>query len=115
MLTSFDDYFIHQTPHPVTIPSTSDRHAYDRYWFNGYTSDGSLFFGIGAARYPNLGGQDCGFSVIHDGVQHCFHASRRMPVDPADMSVGPFSIEVLEPLKSLRVVVNSRFCTKFLN
>ncbi len=54
MLTSFDDYFIHQTPHPVTTPSTSDRHAYDRYWFNGYTTDGNLFFGIGAARYPNL-------------------------------------------------------------
>ena len=106
MLTSFDDYFIHQTPHPVTTPSTSDRHAYDRYWFNGYKNDGSLFFGIGAARYPNLGVQDCGFSVVHDGVQHCFHASRRMPVDPADMSIGPFSIEVLEPLKSLRVVID---------
>ena len=81
MLTSFDDYFIHQTPHPVTVPSTSDRHAYDRYWFNGYTSDGSLFFGIGAARYPNLGVQDCGFSVIHDGVQHCFHHERRQFAD----------------------------------
>ena len=105
VLTSFDDYLIHQTPRPVAIPATSDRNAYDRFWFNGYTDDGGLYLGIGAARYPNLGIQDCGLTVVHDGVQHAFHASRRMPDDPSDMTIGPFRIEILEPMKRLRVVL----------
>lgn len=107
MLSSFDDYFVHQTPRPVAIPATTDRNAYDRFWFNGYTDDGGLYLGIGSARYPNLGILDCGFTVVHDGVQHAFHASRRMPDDPSDMTIGPFRIEILEPMKRLRVVLDT--------
>ena len=36
MLTKFDDYPIHQTSEPIAVVATTDRHAYDRYWFNGY-------------------------------------------------------------------------------
>ena len=36
MLSKFDDYPIHQTSQPLRQPATADRHAYDRYWFNGY-------------------------------------------------------------------------------
>ena len=105
MLTSFDDYFVHQTPRPVAVSATTDRNAYDRFWFNGYTDDGTLYLGIGSARYPNLGIQDCGLTAIHDGVQYAFHASRRMPDDPSDMTVGPFRIQILEPMRRLRVVL----------
>ena len=49
MLSKFDDYPIHQTPEPVAVPATTDRNAYDRYWFNGYAGDGEFYFGIGAA------------------------------------------------------------------
>ena len=69
MLTKFDDYPIHQTPEPLAVVATSDRHAYDRYWFNGYQDDGAFYFGIGAAVYPNLGIVDCGLSIVHDGEQ----------------------------------------------
>ena len=54
MLSKFDDYPIHQTPEPIAVPVSTDRNAYDRYWFNGYTDDGEFYFGIGAALYPNL-------------------------------------------------------------
>jgi len=106
MLSSFDDYFVHQTSRPVAVPATTDRNAYDRFWFNGYTDDGSLYLGIGSARYPNLGIQDCGLTIVHDGVQYAFHASRRMPDDPSDMTIGPFRIEILEPMMRLRVVLD---------
>ena len=46
---------------PIAQPATSDRNAYDRYWFNGYQDDGEFYFGVGAALYPNLGILDCGF------------------------------------------------------
>ena len=105
MLSKFDDYAIHQTPEPVAQPATTDRNAYDRYWFNGYDRDGAFYFGIAMGLYPNRGIIDCGFSIVIDGEQHAFHGSRRAPGEPSDTSVGPLRIEIIEPMKSLRVVL----------
>ena len=106
MLSKLDDYPIHQTPEPIAHPASSDRNVYDRYWFNGYQDVGSFYFGIGAGLYPNLGILDCGFSLVHDGVQYAFHASRRAPDERSEIEVGPFRIEILEPMMSLRVVLD---------
>src|SRR5258708_2327663 len=101
MLSKFDDYPIHQNATPIAHPSTGDRNAYDRYWFNGITED--MYFGVGAALYPNLGILDCGLSIVRDGEQHAFHGSRRAPAEPTDVSVGPFRIEVIEPMRRIAV------------
>lgn len=106
MLSRLDDYPVHQTSHPLRQPVSSDRHHYDRYWFNGYDRDGEFYFGIGAALYPNLGILDCGVSIVRGGEQHAFHASRRAPLEPTELEVGPFRLEILEPMKSLRVTVD---------
>ena len=106
MLSRFDDYPIHQTPQPVAIPASSDRNVYDRYWFNGYQDDGEFYFGIGSAIYPNLGIMDCGRSIVRDGEQHSFHASRRAPKEPTETVVGPFEIDVLEPMRRIRVTLD---------
>ena len=98
MLSKLDDYPIHQTSEPIAHTATSDRHHYDRYWLNGYADDAEFYFGIGAALYPNLGIMDCGFSIVCDGEQHAFHASRRAPREPTDVRVGPFQLEILEPI-----------------
>ncbi|MEE3140516.1 MAG: hypothetical protein VX270_04985, partial [Actinomycetota bacterium] len=105
LLSSFDDYYIHQTSRPIATPATTDRNAYDRSFFNGYTDTGDLYFGISSARYPNLEIQDCALTVVHGGQQPAFHGSRRAPRDPHDMSTGPFRIEILEPMMTLRVVL----------
>ena len=105
MLSRFDDFPIHQTPEPIAHPASSDRNVYDRYWFNGYAEDGELYFGIGMGLYPHRGILDCGFSIVRGGEQHAFHASRRAPSDPSETEVGPFRIEVLEPMRSLRVTL----------
>ena len=49
MLTRYDDYPIHQTADPVAHPSTSDLNFYDRYFFNGFTRTGDLYFGASMA------------------------------------------------------------------
>lgn len=105
MLSKLDDYPIHQTAEPIAHPATSDRNAYDRYWFNGYAADAEFYFGIAAALYPNLGIMDCSFSILRDGVQHSFHASRRAPSEPSQVEIGPFRIDILEPMRRLRVVI----------
>jgi hypothetical protein len=104
MLSRFDDYPVHQTPEPVAHPASSDRNVYDRYWFNGYAEDGEFYFGVGMAIYPNRGILDCGFSIVRGGEQHAFHGSRRAG-DPSDTAVGPFRIEILEPMRRVRVAL----------
>ena len=106
MLTLFDDYPIHQTPDPVAVPVTTDRDVYERYWFNGYSRAADMYLGIGAALYPHLGIQDCGISIVHDGVQHAFHASARATEEPTDMRVGPFDVEIVDPMRSCRVTLD---------
>ncbi|MEY2883792.1 MAG: hypothetical protein RL490_1516 [Pseudomonadota bacterium] len=107
MLNRLDDYPVHQTPEPLAVLATSDRNAYDRSWFNGYAPDGSYYFGIGMAVYPHRGILDCAFSVVRPGgLQHCFYGSRRAPIERTEMQVGPFRIEVVEPMRRTRVILD---------
>jgi len=105
VLSSFDDYPVHQTPEPVAQPASSDRNVYDRYWLNGYAEDGEFYFGVGMGLYPNRRILDGAFSIVRGGEQHAFHVSRRAPQDPRETEAGPFRIEVLEPMRRVRVVL----------
>jgi hypothetical protein len=49
--------------------------------------------------------QDAHFSVAVDGVQHSFHASRRIADNPMDSSAGPMRVEVLEPMRRIRLAI----------
>lgn len=104
MLTKADDYPIHQTADPIAIAGT-DRNFYDRYFFNGYTADGSIFFAAALGVYPHLNILDGAFCVVRDGVQYNLHASRHLDMERMDTTVGPLAIDVLEPLRRLRIRV----------
>ena len=103
MISRLDDYCIHQTPDYVRVPGTTDRNFYDRYFFNGYRTDGSLSFGAAFGRYPNRFVQDAHFTFVVDGIQRSLHASDALGGDPADAVVGPLRVEVLEPMRVLRL------------
>lgn len=105
MLTKGDDYPIHQTPEPIAYSGT-DRNFYDRYFFNGYSPDGEVYFAMSFGVYPHLNIMDSSFSVIVDGVQHSVHASRVLHMERLDLNVGPLSIDVVEPLEVLRIRVD---------
>ena len=102
MLTWGDEYPIHQTPEPVWVAG-SDRNFYDRYFFNGYAPDGSGFFAAALGIYPHLDIIDAHFTVVRNGVQHCIHASAELRMERMAMAVGPFSVEIVEPLNVLRL------------
>ncbi len=113
MLSSFDDFPVHQTSRPVAQTVSSDLNHYDRYFFNGYTRDTRLYFAVAMGLYPNRHVADAAFSVVVDGGrvdgrQINVHASRRAPTDRAEANeVGPIRVEVLEPLNALRVQVEA--------
>lgn len=103
MITSFDDYCIHQTWEPIAHRSECDRNAYDRYWFGGGDMGGDFFFEIGCGFYPNRHVMDGHFSVSLDGAQRSFHSSRRCPLDRSRNVIGPFEISIEEPLRQVRL------------
>lgn len=104
VLTRGDDFPIHQTPEPVAFAGT-DRNFYDRYFFNGYTPDGALFFAVAFGVYPHLDVSDAHLSVVVDGMQHNLHASCEIGMERMALQCGPLGIEVLEPLHKIRIVV----------
>lgn len=105
MLTKADDYPVHQTPEPIAFAG-QDRNFYDRYFFNGYSADGSLFFAAAMGFYPQLGIVDAAFSLVVDGIQHNVRASRHIALgERLDFHVGPIRITVIEPLQQLRVTL----------
>ena len=104
MLTKADDYPIHQLPIPVSEVG-SERNFYDRYFFNGYNQEGDIFFAVALCLYPNLNIMDGSFVFIHEGVQHNYRYSRILDLERLNTKVGALEIQVLEPLKKLKVLM----------
>ena len=105
MLTKGDEYPIHQLPEPIAYAG-SDPNFYDRYFFNGYSMEDEAFFAMALGVYPHVNIIDASFSVIKDGIQHNLRASRHLGMERMDTNIGPISLEILEPLKSLRIVID---------
>ncbi len=106
MITPGDDFPIHQTADPIATP-TGGSNFYDRYFFNGYSEDGSSFFAVAMGFYPNLGVVDAAFSVQRDGIQHNVRASKSVvAMDRMCLEVGPIEIAVEVPLRRHRIRVD---------
>ena len=105
MISKGDDYPIHQTPEPIAYAGT-DRNFYDRYFFNGYSPDGEVYFAVALGVYPHLNIMDAAFGVRIGDRQYNIKASRHLGMERMDTQVGPIRIEVIEPLKRLRITVD---------
>ena len=102
-LSPLDDFPFHQTSESLAHVATSDRNFYDRYYFNLHHCADDLFLALGVGQYPNLGVTDAFAAVVYRGVHRVVRASRELGADRGDTCVGPFRVEVLEPLNRLRV------------
>jgi hypothetical protein len=103
MLSALDESLFHQIPTTFDHVGTSDPRFFDRWWFAAYEPSGAGALQFTLAVYNNQDVADGGFVVVHDGRQHNLRASRtlRPRFEPV---VGPLSVEVVEPLRHLRLV-----------
>jgi len=109
MVGPLDEYPIHQVPLPVAWPATSDRRFYDRCYLNAHDRTGDIFVITGAGWYPNLGTKDAFVLVRRGDVQTAVHLSDALDgsgADRLDQRVGAYRVEVSEPLRRLRVVLD---------
>jgi len=105
MLTKGDDFPIHQLSSPVSEVGTS-RNFYDRYFFNGYSKDGKIYFAAAMCVYPNLNIIDAAFTISFDGIQHNCRASRVLNEERLNTKVGSIELSVIKPLKKIGLKVN---------
>lgn len=102
LLTKADDYPVHQLPEPIATAG-SDRNFYDRYFFNAQSPDGKGFLAAALGVYPHLNVMDAAFCWMEGGVQRSVFAQKLLGMERMDTHAGPISVEVVEPLKKLRV------------
>jgi hypothetical protein len=103
VLSPLDESLFHQIPSTFDHVGTSDPRFFDRWWFAAYDPDGGGAIQLTLAVYNNMNVCDAGLVVIADGLQHNVRASRSLRPRFAT-EVGPFRVEVLEPLRRLRLV-----------
>ncbi len=103
-LSPLGDFPFHQAAESLAHVATGDRNFYDRYYFNCHGSSDELFAVFGLGQYPNLGVTDAFCAVLHDRTHRVVRASRQLGADRSDTTVGPLRVEVVEPLRRLRVV-----------
>jgi hypothetical protein len=99
-----DEYPIHQAPLSLAQVASSDRNFYDRCYFNAHAKSDELLLVTGLGVYPNLGVIDAYATVRRGERQWAVRFSDALGDDRLDQRVGPYRIEVLEPLRRLRLV-----------
>jgi hypothetical protein len=92
----------------VAWAGSSDRNFYDRCYLNAHDRTGDLFLITGMGFYPNLGTKDAFVLLRRRDEQTAVHlgdAADPRGADRLDQQVGAYRIEVVEPLRKLRVVL----------
>jgi hypothetical protein len=101
---ALDEYPVHQLPLSMRYAGSSDRNFYDRCYFNAHDRSGDVFLVTGLGVYPNLGVVDA-YAVVRRGTrQWSLRCSDALDDRGLDARVGPYRVEVMEPLSRVRVV-----------
>jgi hypothetical protein len=104
---ALDEYPIHQVPRSLRHTETSDRNFYDRCYFNAHRCTDELFLITGLGVYPNVGVTDA-YAVVRRGDrQWSVRMSDALDERSMNAQVGPYRVEVVEPLRRIRLVCDT--------
>jgi hypothetical protein len=105
-LSPFDEYPIHQTPHPFAYVPSTDFTWDEGCYFGVFNAEQKVFLATGYRVNPNTD-MIGGFALLNvAGKQHTVRFSRCWRRDMTTR-IGPFSVDVVEPLRTLRVKLAS--------
>lgn len=102
-LNPFDDYPYHQGMMPLHIPATSDPHYQDGYYFAFFRPGRHVFCGL--RLHPNTNVMDGYAGVVEGPEQRDVRASRPLLPRHGELSVGPLTVEILEPMVRQRIAL----------
>jgi hypothetical protein len=98
-----DEFPLHQAPYSLAHAASSDRNFYDRSYWNAHDRSGEVFLITGLGQYPNLGVTDAFACIRRGDLQHTIRMSDVLGADRMNQQVGPYRIEVIDPLNELRI------------
>lgn len=102
-LTRMDEYPRHQIPGTFDSVDSDSVHWNDGFYFTlGDEQSGATLFAA-IRLYPNTDVMDGFACVTVDGRQHNLRWSRRLRPGIDDIAVGPLALEILDPLRTLRL------------
>lgn len=105
MIGPADEYPIHQVPQPIAWPATSDRNFYDRSYHSVMNQSGDFMLATGMGYYSNLGTKDA-FVVFRRGDHQIgLNLGDAIDHDRLRPRVGPYRVEVIEPLTQVRLLL----------
>ncbi len=103
MLTKYDEFVCHQIVATFDSVETSAREWTERLWFCAHDITGKMMLVAGFGFYPNRNIIDAFACLSVEGkTQYNVRASRELRPRIDEVEVGPFSYQVIEPLKRLR-------------
>jgi hypothetical protein len=106
MLTKNDELLCHQFASTFDHVGTSDPKWTERIVVFAFDTSGKMNFLTGLARYANRNIMDAyGMVTVDNKTAHIVRASRELRPETADLRVGPFSYQVVEPLKKVRATL----------
>lgn len=105
MLSKTDEFPLHQTPDTFASILSGDQH-----WNNGHyiclcDTDGEVQLVSTVRTYQNNDVLDGFVCIRHEGNQHNYRVSRRWRPDIDHYGAGPLRIEIIEPMKAIRLVL----------
>jgi hypothetical protein len=105
-LTALDETPLHQVPLEFEHAGTTDHRFFDRHMGSAFARDGSAGVTFGMGLYKNMNVID-GFAAVQRRAQTQYNLRLSRALRPElEMKLGAFRIEIVEPLKSLRYVLD---------
>jgi hypothetical protein len=105
MLLGIDEYPFHQLTQPFAGVGTSDSQWNDGHYVCVSDAAGAVSLATNLRLYHNNDVLDGFVCIRHDGRQHNIRLSRRLRPDLEHLGVGPLHLEIVEPLKIVRLML----------
>ena len=106
MLTRYDEFLCHQVATTFDHVGTSAREWTERTWLSVHDISGKLSMVNSFGCYPNRNIMDAYVTVTLEGKElYAVRSSRELRPKIDEVAVGPFSYDVIEPLRSVRSVL----------
>jgi len=102
-LSTWDDYFVHQTEEPIERVAGKEQHRLDSCYVAVMGVKEDVFLATGLRSYPNTRNMPAYALAWKDGIQYNFRATREIRNDRADTVVGPLSITIVQPHKQWKL------------
>ncbi|MFH0727098.1 MAG: hypothetical protein V2B19_12260 [Pseudomonadota bacterium] len=108
MISTMDEYLIHQTESTVDHVASTDVAWQDRFYFNFHNRQGTFAATLGYGVLPNTNRAEGFFRALHGNKIYAVNFNRPLNHDREVVRAGGLAVEVVEPLKRWHLTFNER-------